>query len=91
MQQQWWCATHPPPCATTTISFCQHAAALEVSKVVWLADLSNNSVLPGPGEALPVGVLVWRRCLVPPREARRHDHVERAVQNKSGEEFKHDR
>ena len=48
--QQWWCVTHFPTVATSATSFCEHAAALEVSKVVRLADLSNGSVLPGPGQ-----------------------------------------
>ena len=56
--QQWWCVTHPPPVVTSATSFCEHAAALDVSEVVRLADLSNDSVLPGPGNPC----LQWSWC-----------------------------
>ena len=64
--QQWWCVTHPPPVATSAISFCEHATSLEVSKVVRLAcptvpSHRGRDSLAGRGYGVACGGEVWCR------------------------------
>ena len=70
-------------CASSARCVLNHwfqGARYRVGRVKWSCWLTCTTF-----PSLPGVVVVWRRSLVPSREAQRHDHFEHAVQNKSSE------